>query len=293
MKSKKDKIDFIGIGSAKSGSSWLATCLIEHPQVNLPKEKSLFFFNADYGNEYIKDNWSYWSKGIDWYLSKFPPVEKGKIRGEFGVSYLHDPEAPQRIKDNFPDTKILVTLRNPCDMLYSLYWYNVNTVEAKVPETFEEAVKTGWCIDRGNYYKYLRRFFDLFPRKNIHVVIFDDIRNEPERVAFELYKFLEVDTSFKPSILDKKIYSAIGHRFWMFKQLGYYMFAVLRILKLEKVRRFLIDNPIFYAVYAKLNVVPKKYPPMEDGSRNKLRKVYRKDIKKLEKLVKHDLSAWL
>ncbi len=163
---KKDKIDFIGIGAAKSGSSWIAACLSEHPQINVPADKSLFFFNAEYGNEYKKDNWTNYYKGVDWYLKHFDSMEAGKIRGEFGVSYLNDPVACKRIKKHFPETKILVTLRNPSDMVYSLYWYADSTVEIEVPETFEKAVKEEFYLDRGKYQKHLKRYYKKFPKKN-------------------------------------------------------------------------------------------------------------------------------
>lgn len=287
------KVDFIGIGSAKSGSSWLGVCLAEHPQINLAKDKSLFFFNSEYGNDYIKDNWSNWGKGIDWYLSKLPPVEEGKIRGEFGVSYLHDKEAPERIKKLFPNTKILVTLRNPVNMLYSLYWYSVNTVEQKAPESFVQAVKQKWCIDRGNYYKYLCKYFEFFPRDNIHITLLYDIMNSPEQVVSDLYKFLGVDQNFRPQILNEKVYEAIGHKSQVLKDLGGLIFEMLRKLKLDSVRRILLDNPVFYNIYSKINVVQKKYPPMDPKLREKLTKYYEPDIHKLEKLIGRDLSFWL
>lgn len=289
---KKEKIDFIGIGAAKSGSSWIGACLSEHPQINLPKDKSLFFFNAEYGNEYKKDNWTNYHKGMDWYIERFAPKEKDKIRGEFGVSYLNDPIACKRIKKHFPDTKILVTLRNPVDMVYSLYWYADSTVEIKVPETFEKAVDEGFYLDRGKYYKHLHRYFKEFPKKNIHVVVFDDIKDKPDKVVKDLYKFLEVDESFKPSMLNKRVYSSIGHKSQAFKKVGFYLFAALEKLGLERVRRFIIDNRIFYAIYAKLNVRPTKYPKMSSKTREKLIKYYLSGNEKLEKLIDRNLNSW-
>jgi hypothetical protein len=214
------------------------------------------------------------------------------VRGEFGVSYLQDPEAPKRIKKHFPNTKILITLRNPVDMLYSLYWYNVNTVEARMPKTFEKAVNEEWCLDRGNYSKYVDRFYKLFPKKNIHIVIFDDIKDNPRKVVEGLYEFLAVDKSFLPSVLGRRVYSSIGHRIKLFKKLGYLFFKTLRIFGLEKVRRFILDNPIFYSVYYSLNVVSKKYPKMSAKMRRNLKAYYKKDIEKLENLLDRDLSVW-
>jgi hypothetical protein len=289
---KAGEVDFIGIGAAKSGSSWLDYCLENHPQINIPEDKSLFFFNSDFGNQYEKDNWSHYSKGINWYLKKFAPIEEGKVRGEFGVSYLNDPVACERIKELFPDTKILVTLRNPVDMIYSLYWYAKSTVEITTPDTFEEMVDREIYLDRGKYYKNLKRYYTAFPGKNIHVIVMDDIMNKPEKTIEELYKFLGVDPSFSPPNLYKKVYPAIGNRSVLLKNVGFRMFSVMKYFRLGALKNFILDNPIFYKVYSRLNVVPKKYLPMDPVTRKKLTNYYRKDIEKLEKLIGRDLSAW-
>jgi hypothetical protein len=293
MTASKEKIDFIGIGAAKSGSSWLATCLEEHPQIRFSKYKSNFFFNADYGNEYIKDNWTNYPRGLDWYISQFPPAEKGFVRGEFGVSYLNDPVACRRIKRLFPDTKILVTLRNPVDMVYSLYWYAHNTVEIKTPPTFEDAVDKEFYLDRGRYYKHLKLYYDNFPHENIHVVLLDDVKKNPEKVMRDMYKFLGVDDSFKASLVREKVYSAISHKSRFLKNIGFFFFRILYTFRLEKLRLFILNTPIFYTMYSKLNVTHKKYSPMSQEMREKLKKYYREDIKQLEGLIKRDLSDWL
>jgi len=289
---KNYQLDFIGIGSSKSGSSWVSACLLEHPQINIPKEKSLFFFNTDYGNQYVKDNWSNWSKGFEWYLSRLPPVEKNKIRGEFGISYLHDPIAYKRIKKVFPNTKILVSLRNPVEMVYSLYWYNAATVEAKVPSTFEKAVEKGLFINRGKYFSHIKKFYSVFSKENVHIIIFDDIKEKPEKVVQNLYRFLNVNQEFKPGVLRKKVYSSIGNRSVLLKNICYTVFSWINKFKITWLRDFLLENPIFYRVYSAVNVKSKKYPPLDDETKNMLREYYKKDIEKLEKLIGIELCKW-
>jgi hypothetical protein len=286
------KIDFIGLGAAKSGSSWLATCMEEHPRIRFSKFKSNFFFNADYGNEYIKDNWTNYPKGLEWYLSQFPPAEHGFVRGEFGVSYLNDPVACERIKKHFPEAKLIVTLRNPVDMVYSLYWYAHNTVEIKTPATFEEAVEKEFYLKRGKYYHWLKMYFDTFPKENIHIVTLDDIKNTPEDVMKGIYKFLEVDTAFKPSFVRKKVYTAIGHKSNVLKNVGFAFFKVLHLLHLGKLRLFILNTPVFYTVYSKLNITKQQYPPMQGETRERLKEYYKEDIRNLEKLLNRDFSAW-
>ena len=62
---------------------------------------------------------------------------------------------------------------------------------------------------------------------------------------------------------------------------------------------FLIDMlkrlRVYYPMqlfYVKINKKKLSYPPMKPETRNKLKKYFREDIEKLEKLINRDLSAW-
>ena len=47
---KNQKIDFMGIGIGKSGTTWIAKCLNEHPEICIsnPKEPHFFFNDEEY-----------------------------------------------------------------------------------------------------------------------------------------------------------------------------------------------------------------------------------------------------
>jgi hypothetical protein len=38
---------FLGIGAPKCGTTWLAECLREHPQVFVPEVKEVVYFSSD------------------------------------------------------------------------------------------------------------------------------------------------------------------------------------------------------------------------------------------------------
>ena len=64
------RIDFIGIGAPKSGTTWLADCLRRHPQIFVPEQKELMYFNP-YQNAYDPiDNYRY-GKPLQWYHDFF------------------------------------------------------------------------------------------------------------------------------------------------------------------------------------------------------------------------------
>ena len=160
--------------------------MAEHPQVNFASEKNrkeLSFFNSNKTWQGEGENdLSTWDKGLDWYMDQYPPFEENKVRGELTVSYLIDSEAYKRIKEIFPDTKLFVILRNPADMLHSLYyWVKAGAIGEGPKETFEEEIKEDRFLDFARYHKHLKKFYENFPKEKIHVVIHDDIVKDSQK----------------------------------------------------------------------------------------------------------------
>ncbi len=298
----QNSIDFIGIGAPKSASTWVAVCLEEHPGVSFSRQKEgstkeLRFFNTGGSEAYYGIcSVSHFEEGRDWYLSKFPAAQSGKVRGEFGVCYLIDERAPQRIKDKFPDAKILVCLRNPVDMIYSLYWECRKGVKTKVPKNFNKAVENGFydevCAADGLYYRQLKRYFDIFSEENVHTIVFDDVRSSSRETVKALYQFLGVDSNFEPSILDKKVRPSMQTRFMLLNKLAHYFLRLFEKIGSKKMVWEIFSGGPLYSLYSKINLVTVNYPSMDPAVREKLKEYYKDDIEKLEDLIKRDLSAW-
>ena len=105
--------DFIGIGAAKSGTTWLARNLTAHPEVYVPPRKEINSFDYDdFDANCIKD-----------YKKHFRCSEMIKARGEISTIYLQSERAPPRIQRLLPDVKLIVCLRNPIEQIYSHYWH--------------------------------------------------------------------------------------------------------------------------------------------------------------------------
>ncbi len=114
---KKQKIDFIGIGAAKAASTWIFTCLNEHPEICSDSRKETNFFSRYYN----------YKKGIKYYYSLFSHCSEDKIKGEFSPTYISSPQAPYLIYKHFPEVKLIACLRNPVDRAYSEYNFRVRT----------------------------------------------------------------------------------------------------------------------------------------------------------------------
>ena len=113
---KKLGPDFIVAGAAKCGTSSIYKYLSYHPQILLPHKKELNFYSQNY------------QLGIDWYLAHFPSISDRAefLAGEATPNYLRFPEVTSRIQATFPQTKIIILLRNPVDRAISWHYHKYN-----------------------------------------------------------------------------------------------------------------------------------------------------------------------
>ncbi len=289
-------VDFIGVGFPKSGTTWIGDCLKEHPQILFSEQKTnkeINFFNSlDWRGEREPLNYP---KGISWYLNQFPNCEKGKIRGEFSVRYIYDELALKRIKRHFPFVKILVAVRNPVDTIYSMHWFFRYSLVRKEPDDFEEAVNQGHYIDKIQPSKYLKVLYKLFSKKNVHVVIYDDLLANPELVVRRMYNFLGVDNSFVPSVIGKRINVTLKPRSDVLVKLSKIFLGSLKIFARPVYIKIIGNREIYniYSSFVKKREVKPSYPPLSFDVRKKvMRKYYPNEVKKLEVLLKRSLSSW-
>ena len=204
-------INFIGIGAAKSATTWIAQCLREHPEVcmSTTKETSYFMDNT-------------YSFGPEWYARHFAHCGEQKIKGEFSPQYLNRPEVPARIKKDFPAAKLILCVRNPVERFLSAYYFKRSTGRICVPltkETIEADLQEE--IDRSMYAKHLKHYLEYFPREQILILFQEDIEKDPMIFIQKVYEFLEINKDFTPPSLYRKenvtaanlTYSLSFHRF--------------------------------------------------------------------------------
>jgi hypothetical protein len=190
--------DFIGIGFRRSGTTWLHHVLAEHPEIAKP-ERGLHFFNRHF------------DRGTRWYEDALgESATGGRCVGEFSTTYAYpecDVSVAARIADAYPDVKLVCSIRHPIERCVSDYFRSRNRSELDGP--FERALREHpELVTRGLYGERLTPFLDRFPASRLHVIKYDRIVAEPERVVHELYAFLGVDPTFRPSVLHTRVGSA-------------------------------------------------------------------------------------
>ena len=195
MNSKaQDLPNFICIGSQRAGTTWLHNCLDEHPEVFVPAEKELHFFDRFYDT------------GLTSYQSHFTPTQRGaaKTWGELTPNYYQEPQALERIKRDIPEVKIVYILRQPAERAFSQY--QLYSQGQFYGMSFEEVIANKeFVTDLSMQGKHLQRLYSLFDRSQVLVLFYDELSQSPETFLKRVLTFLQVDPDFMPSTLNKRI----------------------------------------------------------------------------------------
>lgn len=306
---KERKPDFFIVGAPKCGTTAMAGYLEQHPDIYMPDAKDSNFFGSDLNFiNNVNHPSDLFRVDEKTYMSWFRGVRNEKRVGEASVWYLYSRSAVAEIKRFSPDADIIIMLRNPADMIYSLHSHFLTDLNEDI-EDFEEAFKaeedrvkgvripaTAYIIDGlfykevAKYYRQVKRYFDVFGRDKVHVVIFDDFKKDTEGTYGEILKFLGVKDSFSPDFTvvnpSKKLRSTKLQRF-IVNPPG----IILPLAKKLSTVSFL-RNGVNNVLNA-LNQVERKIEPMNKTLRDHLNSEFAVDINKLGDLLGRDLNFWM
>lgn len=189
--------NFICVGAAKAGSTWLHLCLSEHPEVFVPPQKEIRFFS----------NPELLERGVTWYESLYADSGAALAVGDISGSYMMQPAVPRRIHDYRPDMRLLFLLRHPVHRAVSHYRMDLRTGDVVDPMEMALTVESDY-VRRGLYHEHLSRFLAVFPMEQVHITFHDDISSDPLGVVSEIYRFLGVDESFAPRTARRSVNEA-------------------------------------------------------------------------------------
>ena len=122
------------MGAPKCGTTALAAYLAGHPDIYMA-QKEMHFFGADlrFGPQFFR-------RDLEAYRAEFGKWSGQTRTGEASVWYLFSRQAAAEIKVYSPDVRVIILLREPVSMLYSLYHSYRYDGNEHLP-TFEEALK--------------------------------------------------------------------------------------------------------------------------------------------------------
>lgn len=189
------RVDFLGIGAQKAGTTWLHRMLGAHPEIFMAvaEDKDLRFFSA------------YYDCGYAWYEQHFAAGDGAKRRGEFSTSYFYSAEAPERVRRYNPDMRLVLSLRDPVARLISQHRHEIRIGHLHDFSLERAIANNPSYVEQSMYATQLSRWLEHFPLSSIHVVIFEELFRDPARALRELYEFVGVSPTFVPENLHEKI----------------------------------------------------------------------------------------
>lgn len=270
---------FIYVGADKAGSTWIYRILDLHPHVFVPTVKDLFFFDR------------YYQHGWSWYARHFKDApETAKAVGELSHDYLYSPEALERIAHDLPNVQILVSLREPVERLVSHYWYMRRIGRTALP--FADALKEFPEIESNSRYaEPLKQLFNLFPREQVHVLLFDDLKADAADFGRQLCKAVKVDFDATLPYTEKVLERGSTRNpalFWALRQVGWGLRAVGFATIVGAVK--------YHPLFKKLFFKPSAAKETEGGPSAEhlahLHADFRQTIDDVEALLGRNLDAW-
>lgn len=285
---KKLQPKFIGVGFQRCGTSWLNKVLYEHPEIGKP-ESGVHFFNEKF------------DLGKEWYEECLAELDPGTgVVGEFCTAYSYPDNAKEvadRIFNLYPETKILISIREPVsrcisDLHRSLRRGEVGSQAGTMLTSLQE---NPVLIERSYYAGIVEHYFSLFPRNNIKVVSYEDISNQPLKLLESLYSFLGVDETFKPESLAEKVGATYPMRFVFIER------VVVNAQKMMKRAVFLLPGSIRKPIIA---IGKKAVSKIRKANRKKNRNYdqelryflegqFDNDIKRVAQVTGLNLDHWL
>jgi hypothetical protein len=272
--------NFLIIGAAKAGTTSLYEHFRSHPDIFMPRLKEpRFFCYAGAGGD---DRLKFPVQSLAEYEALFEAGADAAARGEASVHYLRDPEAPRRIRETLPGVKLIASLRDPVDRAFSVHQMNQRNQGA--PDTpFARALTQDQTLHYP-YHDSLQRYFDLFPREDIRVILLEDLENGPRRTVRGLFEFLGVDPDFVPD-LDKVANPGGAPR-------SRALHGLLSNKRLIAASRRLLPEALVQPL-KNLRSRNLAKSPLPAADRRVAEGLFREDILRTQDLIGRDLSHWL
>jgi len=291
--------DFFIVGAPKCGTTALYEYLRQHPSLFLPFHKEPLYFGDDLTRRYGRLT-------TDEYLALFNEAAEGQRIGEASAWYLYSESAAREIASVSPSASIIAMVRQPVDMMYAQHSQLLFNRQEEIEDfgaalAAEPARRRGERLppgplrpetlryrDTSRYADQLQRYFDVFGRERVHVIVFDDFRDATADTVRATFEFLGVDPDVPVELgarnVNKQARSAVLQR------LVYRPPAPLLRLA-PRLRRHPWAHRVRAWVVSR-NSRRARRAPLDPALRSQLTQEFEPEIRKLEALLDRPLPSW-
>jgi 1,2-diacylglycerol 3-alpha-glucosyltransferase len=294
--------NFFIIGAPKSGTTSLSEYLRVHPNIYFSRVKEPHFFDRDTSKRL--------KLSLRTYLSLFAKADPGlhKAVGEGSTGYLFSNVAVSEILRFNPDSRFIVMLRNPVELVRAwhsqMYFEGVENIrEFEMAWRLEGTRRHGYEIPHncwepkklfysewGKLGDQMERLFSVVDRDRVMVILFDDFVADPKRVYEEVLAFLGVQSDGRTDFPQINENRSLTH-----PKLQQALAFLANCFRLTRAVSGL-NLALGLGVFQKLLFLNSHQAPRESISlslRAELDDLYREEVQKLSKLLDRDLSYWV
>lgn len=294
--------NFFIVGAPKAGTTSLYEYLRMHPNICMASYKEPHYFADDLKN-YGR------AESLQEYLSFFRHCDDSAIAvGEGSVWYLRSKTALKNIREFAPESRIIVMLRNPVELVRSfhaqaLYSFIEDEEDLERAWNLQDRRASGKCIPSGNQVietlmyrdmarlgEQVARAMTIFPREQIKLIFFEDFIADTRREYMAILDFLCVPCDGRASF--PPINEAKGHRFeWLGKATSHAPRPVVNAVHLVR-RTTGLDPMKMIRRVRHWNTSARPKQAINVEFRRVLAAYFEDDIRLLEQLTGRDLSHW-
>lgn len=232
--------------------------------------------------------------------------------GEASTMYLVSKSAPAEINEFSPGSRILVMVRDPVEAMYSMHAELLKTSSEDISD-FSAALDAERHRGNGNLlpryggyreqsmyrhqYRYVDqivRYVDQFTWGRVHVVVYDDLKADPDKVYQKVLAFLGVQRRSLPEYPRVNVSGRRRFR-WLYLAVNSIPKWYRRVdsngrLLPQAFRRGAMR--MARGLECSVNVTPYRRPPLPVELERRLRQEFAPEVERLSSLLGRDLSHW-
>jgi hypothetical protein len=186
--------DFIGVGTARSGTTWWFDLLTRHPgYARTEAFKEVHYFDHFMGVQDVDPAGYY----------RFFPRPPGLLSGEWTPRYMYDFWTPPMLRQVAPEAKLLVLLRDPVERLLS----NLALAMSRGIPVSQTLLHQQY--ERGLYGAQLTALRQYFPTEQILVLQYEQCVADPVGQMHRTLEFLGLDPDrWEPGQAQRRVNSS-------------------------------------------------------------------------------------
>ncbi len=268
---------FFVVGPPRTGTSWIYRALQRHANLPSPTKETRFFD-------------CHFHRGLRWYLRHFPAIDPQRPTGEVAPTYFASSQAREAIAQTAPEARLIFIFRDPLQRLVSLY--RLKRAYGLLDCSFEHALEADpELLASASYATNLQSWQQAFPRRQMLITLYDDLRKSPQAYIDKLLNFLDLPASPLTDAELKYVHTSerlTEPRSFLLTRTATLMADWCKARNLDQIVAAVRGSRVMNTL---LSSGP-PFPEVSRSARNRVGEMLQPEIESLEHMIGRDLSMW-